>query len=121
MPSQKNIHGQLYCGAGLWLIMSPFVLFSQASLSTGSSVEVTLSTMFMGFLALVVAGLNQRHYGLLRSVLGGALGIATMGGPWVIGYVDRTLAAVNACILGVAIMLIVVAEFVSTSSQRSHS
>ena len=120
MSQVTRIYRELLSAAGLWLILSPFVLFSQTSLSSGASDKAILVSMSMGFLALAIAGLNARHHRWACSVLGFALGIATMGGPLVLGYADQVVAALNASISGVAIASIAVAELVS-GNQHGHS
>ena len=115
MLQGSRIFGQLLSAAGLWLLMSPFVLFNQNHLSPGGSNEATLVSMAMGFMALLIAGLHERHYGWVRSVSGVALGIATVGGPWMLGYADQILALVNSSICGVLIASISVAQLWNSS------
>lgn len=121
MPQGTRDHGQLLSAAGLWLLLSPFVLFSQTSLSTGVSDKAILASMSMGFLALVIAGLNTRCHRWILGALGMALGVATMGGPWMLGYVDQIVVALSTSITGVAIVSIAVAEMLSSRELRGHS
>lgn len=120
MSQGTQIHGQLLSAAGLWLIVSPIVLLSQTSLSTGTSDKAILASMSMGFLALVIAGLNTRYHRWVCGALGIALGVATLGGPWVLGYADHFIVALSSSITGVAIISIAVAECFG-SNQHGHS
>ena len=121
MSQGTRIYGLLLSTAGLWLLLSPFVLFSQASLSSGALDKAMLVSMSMGFLALMIAGLNARYDRWVLGVLGFVLGIATMGGPWVLGYADQIMVALNTSITGVVIVSIAVAEIVSGRNRHGHS
>ena len=74
-----------------------------------------------GFLALMIAGLNARYDRWVLGVLGFVLGIATMGGPWVLGYADQIMVALNTSITGVVIVSIAVAEIVSGRNRHGPS
>ncbi|KNG91929.1 hypothetical protein ATO11_19995 [Pseudaestuariivita atlantica] len=76
--------------------------------------------MSMGFLALLIAGASARHYRWVSGALGIALGVATLGGPWVLGYADQFMVALSSSITGVAIISIAVAECFG-SNQHGHS
>ena len=121
MSRATRLHGQLLSAAGLWLLLAPFILFSQSSLSTGRSAEAALVSMSIGMSALLVAGLNERKALMLRAATGVALGLAAVASPWVFGFADQLLAAFNACIIGISIALIAGAEVLSGRNRHNHS
>lgn len=121
MRQTTHFLGQFLTAAGIWLLLSPFVLFNAASLSAGTSDQATLATMSMGFLALVVAGLNTRYHHWVRIGLGMALGIITVIDPWIFGFADMTVATTNAGIAGVAIVSVAIAELLTARHRRSYA
>ncbi|MDO6591741.1 MULTISPECIES: SPW repeat domain-containing protein [Rhodobacterales] len=97
---------QTYVVAGLWLIISPFLLFSQMSLSQNATASEATILMFFGLLALMMAGLNSRWPDILLTGLGILLAMTLMMAPWFFGFSIGGVAEWNAGIVGLAVLVI---------------
>lgn len=97
---------QTYVVAGLWLIISPFLLFSQMSLSQNATASEATTLMFFGLLALMMAGLNSRWPEIFLTGLGILLAMTLMMTPWFFGFSIGGVAEWNAGIVGLAVLVI---------------
>ncbi|CUJ84760.1 hypothetical protein RUE5091_00257 [Ruegeria denitrificans] len=122
MSNSTRIKRLFLAAAGFSLLLSPFVMLSQASTSAGTSALVVLVSMSIGFQALVTAVLNSQHYCWVRGALGMALGIAILGGTSALGDAEQYTVALSASIAGVTIISIAVAEcFGNNQNGRSQA
>ena len=93
--------------SGLWLVQSPFLLFSQEMLSSSAAIIETGILMIAGVLALVIAGFNDKWPNIRQAGLGIALGIALIAAPLLVGFTTNALATWNAGLTGLVIIVIV--------------
>lgn len=98
---------QTYTVAGIWLIISPFLLFSQVSLSQSSVATEASVLMCFGLLALVMAGLNSRRADVLLTGLGIALALTLMMSSWIFGFSKGGVAEWDAGVVGLVVLVIV--------------
>lgn len=111
-PRDRDMHRtvllrQTYTVAGLWLIISPFLIFSQRSLSQSVAAAEATTLMFFGLLALMMAGLNSRWSNVLLPGLGIALALTLMMSPWLFGFSKGGVAEWDAGVVGVVVLVIV--------------
>lgn len=90
----------IYASLGLWLIVSPFLLFGgQASLMNARVADTAL-LMLSGLAALWVACLNLPKERLLQAMTGLILGVSMILAPEVFRIADNAVAAWSARAIG---------------------
>jgi len=88
---------------GLWLALSPFILFSQNTLSQAEMTNETGTLLIFGLLALAVAGFSYKRHDALQAGLGVSLGTALLMSPWLFGFAENAVAAWNAGLVGLVV------------------
>lgn len=100
-------HGQTFAAsgldilAGIWLIISPWVL-AYAQLGAAASNAVVLGII----IALLACARFFGGAGVWASWLNFILGIWVLISPWVIGYAYNGVATRNAVIMGIIVLLL---------------
>lgn len=103
---------------GLWLMLSPFLLFSQAPLSQNAVALETGTLMTFGLLALVIASYSYKRQYVLQAGLGIAFGTALLLSPWYFGFFDNAVATWNTGLVGLVIIVTALAEPLRHQSGR---
>lgn len=111
----------IYASLGLWLIVSPFLLFGgQASLMNARVVE-TGFLMLCGLAALWVACLSLPKQRLLQAIAGLMLGISMFLAPEVIHISDSVVTVRSARLIGSIFVLCALVEANDLrTAQTSH-
>jgi len=116
-PVQSNeTFRWLYSGCGFWLIMSPFLLFSSQTISSGAVVAETGTFMTLGMLALVIAAFSYKKHHALQAWTGIALGALLISLPWMINFAFHPVAHWNAWVVGSVIVLTALAQEATQAS-----
>ena len=95
----------LYTTTGLWLILSPFMIFSQSALSQSVVSKETGTLVAFGLLALVIVGFSYQRHLVLQASCGITLGTALFMSPWLFGFSDNALATWNAGLVGLVVIV----------------
>ncbi len=90
----------IYASLGLWLIVSPFLLFGGHVSLMNARVEETGLLMLSGFAALWVACLSLPKQRLLQAMAGLILGISMILAPEVIHFADDAVTVWSARVIG---------------------
>ncbi len=104
---------------GIWLVLSPYVLFSQETLSRGASDHQSLTFMAVGIVALLLSGNDALHPMPARAGPVAALGGLLIAAPIYLGFAGDVVAVVNAWLAGLTMIALVAWEVLT--SGRNHT
>ncbi len=117
MRIQNGMPG-VYAPLGLWLLVSPFLLFGgQASLMNTRIVE-TVVLMLSGLAALWVACLTRPKEHLLRSLAGLILGVSMILAPEVISLDQSAVTVWSVRVFGSVFVLCALVELFAGRTAR---
>jgi uncharacterized membrane protein len=102
---RSDLSRWLYTTTGLWLILSPFMIFSQSALSQSEVSKETGILMTFGLLALVVACFSYNRHRAFQTCSVIALGTSLLMSPWFFGFSGNALATWNAGLVGLVIIV----------------
>lgn len=97
--------GRLYAFVGLWLIISPFLLFGGQASLTNARIGGTGVLMLSGLVALWVARMNHTGQDLIQAMAGLALGLSMVAAPLVLSFDESSVAVWNARVSGSVFVL----------------
>ncbi len=95
----------LYTTTGLWLILSPFMIFNQSALSQGVVTNEAVTFMALGLLALVIAGFSYKRPRAIQVAIGSALGAGMIMSPWLFGFSDNVVATWHTGLIGLGVLV----------------
>ena len=98
-----------FAASGLWLIISPFLLLSDAANFGESVTRDTGIPMIAGMFALIIAGLSSSRHDLIRRFSGTVLGFVLIAAPWYLAF-SEGISSWNAVIVGAALVLMALYE-----------
>lgn len=98
-----------FAASGLWLILTPFLLFGGHAPFPDAVVRDTGVLMLLGLLALIIASYSFSKHDQVRSFLGFTLGLAVVGAPWIAEFTG-VIATWNAAIFGTMLVLVALYE-----------
>lgn len=107
----------LYTATGLWLILSPFMIFSQAALSQNAVTKEAGVLMAFGLTALIISWFSYRKHRVLQAGLGVFLGMALLMSPSVFGFTDNAVAIWNVGTVGLGVLLITLIALLKPRSE----
>ncbi len=98
----------LLTAIGIWLVLSPFVLFSKEAMSRGASDREILTFMAIGIGVLVLSGVSARNHTFVQVTCVLAIGAFLIYAPMLLGYFGNAVAVINAWLSGMAIIALAV-------------
>ncbi|MDX1743393.1 MAG: SPW repeat protein [Ruegeria sp.] len=104
---------------GIWLVMSPFLLFSQEVLLKGLADREMLAFMTFGFGILLMCSRGVGGHLFVRVAPVVAIGVVLIAMPMVLGFTGHHVAAANAWVCGSA--LIALAAWEALMSQNRYT
>lgn len=108
--SMRDCFRWTYVSVGLWLLVSPFLLFGgHASLMNGRIGETGL-LMSSGLAALCVACLARPKQDVVQAMAGYALGLSMIAAPRVLGFDEGSAVTWNATVFGSVFLITAVLE-----------
>jgi hypothetical protein len=108
-----------FAASGLWLMLSPFLLFAGEAAKSDLFVGEAGLLMISGFLALVIAGYSCSRHNLMPPYLGLVLGLGVFLAPWLAEFADR-LVTWNAAVIGVILSVVAFFEFLHDQPAPSN-
>lgn len=109
----------MLAGMGIWLVLSPFVLFSQKTLVHGSSDRESLAFMTIGIGVLVMSGASGRGHLLARVAPVLAVGALLIAAPEVLHFTGHGVAVANAWLTGSALIALAAWEALASNRLRA--
>ena len=109
----------VFAASGLWLMLSPFLLFAGQAVSSDVLFGETGAMIIAGLLALIIAGYSCSRHNLMSPYLGLVLGLALFIAPWLAEFAD-ILATWNAAVIGVILSLVAFFEFLHDQSPPAN-
>lgn len=95
----------LFTATGLWLILSPFMIFNQSALSQDVVTNEAGTLMAFGLLALVIAGFCYKRRCAIQIIFGIVLGVTLILSPWMFGFSDNALATWHTGLIGLGVLV----------------
>ena len=95
----------LFAATGLWLILSPFMIFSQSDLSQNAVSKEAGTLMCFGLLALIFACLSYNRHHVLQAGTGIILGAALIVSPLELGFAGNDVAVRNMRLAGLVVIV----------------
>lgn len=117
IPSRK----WLLAAVGIWLALSPFVLFREETLLQGMAELEALAFMASGICILVMSGADGRSHLLARVVPVSALGVSLIVAPAALNFTGHIVAMANAWLTGSALIALAVWEVMASRGLRAIS
>ncbi|CUJ84868.1 hypothetical protein RUE5091_00269 [Ruegeria denitrificans] len=111
----------LLAAMGIWLVLSPFLLFREETLLQGMAESEALVFMAAGFGALVMAGAGDRSHLLARVAPVSALGASLIAAPATLSFTGHIVATANAWLSGSALIALAVWEVKASRRLRAIS
>ena len=108
----------LPAATGIWLVLSPFVLFSQETLLRGMAVQESVAFMAFGIGVLVMSGAGDRSHLLARVAPAAAIGVLLIAAPELLSFTDHTVAVANAWLTGSALIALATWEVLASRRLR---
>lgn len=98
-----------FAASGLWLILSPFLLFGGQSALSDAAISDAGLLIVLGLLALTIAGYGFNKHYLVQTYLGISYGLILVAAPWMFGRTE-IITTWNAGIVGTFLVLIALYE-----------
>lgn len=114
-------HKWLLAAMGIWLVLSPFVLFREETLLQGMAELEAIAFIAIGIGVLVMSGADGRSHLLARVAPASALGIALIAAPTSLNFTGHIVATANAWLTGSALIALVVWEVMASRGLRAIS
>ncbi|NOC46357.1 hypothetical protein [Ruegeria sp. HKCCD7559] len=111
----------LLAAMGIWLVLSPFVLFREETLLQGMAVLEALAFMAIGIGVLVMSGADGRSHLLARVTPVSALGISLIVAPTALNFTGHIVATANAWLTGSALIALAAWEVMASRGLRTIS
>ena len=102
---RSDLFRTLCTATGLWLMLSPFIIFSQSALSHNAVSKEAVAMMAFGLLALIIASFSYKRHRAVQIACGIALGIALFVSPWCFGFSDNALATWHTRLIGLGVLV----------------
>ncbi|WP_171206981.1 hypothetical protein [Ruegeria sp. HKCCA0235A] len=107
-------HKWLLAAMGIWLVLSPFVLFREETLLQGMAELEAIAFMATGIVVLVMSGADGRSHLLARVAPVSALGFLLTAAPTSLNFTGNIVATANAWLTGSALIALVVWEVMAS-------
>ena len=114
-------HKWLLAAMGIWLVLSPFVLFREETLLQGMAELEAIAFMATGIVVLVMSGADGRSHLLARVAPVSALGISLIAAPAALSFTGHIMATANAWLTGSALIALVAWEVIVSRGLRAIS
>ncbi|NOC83072.1 hypothetical protein GS610_10165 [Ruegeria sp. HKCCD6228] len=114
-------HKWLLAAMGIWLVLSPFVLFREETLLQGMAELEAIAFMATGIVVLVMSGADGRSHLLARVAPVSALGFLLIAAPTSLSFTGHIVATANAWLTGSALIALVVWEVMASRGLRAIS
>lgn len=98
-----------FAASGLWLILSPFLLFGGQSALSNAVVGDAGTLMIAGLFSLVIASYSSSKHDLVRVFSGTVLGFILIAAPSAFGF-SEIIATWNAGAVGAILVLVALYE-----------
>lgn len=112
-------HKWLLAAMGIWLVLSPFVLFHEETLLQGMAELEALAFMAIGTGVLVMSGADGRRHLLARVAPVSALGILLIVAPAALNFTGHIVATANAWTTGSALLALAIWEVMASRGLRA--
>jgi hypothetical protein len=122
-PGAAAVPSGLDVLAGIWLLLSPFVLaFHNAQTAGADGTAATANNVILGIVIGILA--RYRAFNPTRSPevswVNALLGVWVLVSPWVVGFAGVHNAALNNVIVGIAVIILSLwSGFATTSGERA--
>lgn len=95
----------LFTASGLWLILSPFMIFNQSALSQDVVTNEAVTLMAFGLLALVIAGFSYKRHRAIQVAIGSAFGAGLIMSPWLFEFSGNLVATWHTGLIGLGLLV----------------
>lgn len=100
-------------GAGLWLAMSPLILFDQIGTAGQTMTSETLVFVAMGFVAVAMGGIGKKDTDPWRAASAIVFTVALIATPSWFEFYTNSLALWNTVLVGLIVLLFAVLDLMN--------
>lgn len=115
-----DLSRDLYAATGLWLMLSPFLIFSQSALSHNAVSKEAVTMMAFGLLALVIACFSYKRHRVLQAGFGITLGTSLLVSPWLFVFSGNAVATWNMGLVGLVVIVTALVALLKRQSELQH-